>query len=309
MLPVGRPTEVFLYASPVNRFALRHPQSLGKLIAEWAVRAGKADDLKRMIAARRTNPLAELPATVLAAQLALAATDTAAAVASLKALAERLKRDASRATADLVCHVAIPALDRPQPEVAAAAMGALDSCTKAFENSVQPEPLASILLILARRQFKKGDDTGGRKRLDAYLDAMDRNTIRYSGDYPVYLRKQQFERVAAEFARAGLWTDALAALARFVDAPAYSGGDPPVEPGARESVAPPQIESGQGTIRDPAGVDDAGQGPPDGADIDFDGRSRHGARGIFTVRDGGREAAGDTDPRSYGRGHAARPRP
>jgi len=229
VLPVGRPTEVFLYASPVNRFALRHPQSLGKLLAEWAVRAGKADDLTRIVEARRANPLAELPATVLSGQLALAATDSTAAVASLQALAERLKRDASRATADLVCHVAIPALDRPQPEVAAAAMRALDASTKAFENAVQPEPLASILLLLARRQFKKGDAADGRNRLDAYLETMERNTTRYSGDYSIYVRKQQYERVAAEFARAGLWTDALAALARFVDAPAYSGGDPPVD--------------------------------------------------------------------------------
>ena len=42
------------------------------------------------------------------------------------------------------------------------------------------------------------------------------------------IRKQHLERVASEYARAGLWTDALAALGRFVDAPAYSGGDPPV---------------------------------------------------------------------------------
>jgi hypothetical protein len=229
VLPAGRPTEVFLYASPVNQFALRHPQSLGKLLVDWTVRAGKSDDLKAAVAARRANPLAELPATVLMAQLALATTDRAAATHSLEALTERLKRDSSRATADLVCHVAIPALEDGRPEVGAAAMGALDACTKAFENAVQPEPLASLLLLLARRQFQKGDAASGRKRLDAYLEANERNTIRYGGDYPLYLRKQQLQRVAAEFARAGLWTDALTNLGRFVDAPAYSGGDPPID--------------------------------------------------------------------------------
>ena len=35
--------------------------------------------------------------------------------------------------------------------------------------------------------------------------------------------------MAGEYARAGLWADALASLGRFLDAPAYSGGDPPVD--------------------------------------------------------------------------------
>ena len=105
----------------------------------------------------------------------------------------------------------------------------LDAGVKGLENSGQPEPLGSLLLMLARRQFQLGDAAGGRKRLEAYLEASEKNTLNYGGDYPLYFRKQQLERVAAEFARAGLWTDALAALGRFVDAPAYSGGDPPVD--------------------------------------------------------------------------------
>ena len=105
----------------------------------------------------------------------------------------------------------------------------LDTCVKGLETSGQPEPLGTLLLVLARRQFQLGDAPGGRKRLEAYLEAMEKNTVRYAGDYPLYLRKQQLERIAAEYARAGLWTDALASLARFVDAPAYSYGDPPVD--------------------------------------------------------------------------------
>jgi hypothetical protein len=110
-------------------------------------------------------------------------------------------------------------------------MEVLDACTKGLENTnnVQGEPLASLLVMMARRQFQLGDAAGGRKRLDAYLEVADKNTTRYAGDYPLYLRKQQLQRVAGEFVRAGLWSDALAALARYVDAPAYSGGDPPVD--------------------------------------------------------------------------------
>ena len=229
VLPAARPDEVFLYATPLNVTALRRPQSVGMLLADWAVKAGKADELKQAITARKGPATAALPLAILSAQLALAMNDPAATGEALKIIAARLKTDTSRNTAELACHVAIPALYRPQAELASAAIGILDSAVKGMETPNQPEPLASLLLILARRQFQLGDAAGGRKRLDAYLAAMEKSTIRYGGDYPLFLRKQQLQRVAAELVRAGLWSDALETLGRFVDAPAYSGGDPPVD--------------------------------------------------------------------------------
>ena len=229
VLPPGRPSEVFLYAPPPNPRALLRSRSAGSMLAAWAVRAGKADDLKRAIAERQGQTLAELPAAILSAQLAMASGDTAGTVAALKAIAARLKRDSLRTTAELACQAALPALVRSQPELANAAVEVLDGCAKGFENSYQPEPLGTLLILLARRQFQLGDAPGGRKRLDAYIEAMEKNASRYGGgDYPVLLRKQQYQRVASEYARAGLWPDALAALGRFVDTPVYSGGDPPV---------------------------------------------------------------------------------
>jgi hypothetical protein len=229
VLPAGRPTEVFLYPLAIGNQAMRRPQSAGALLTAWAIRAGKDQDLKSAIAAREKMPLAELPAKVLSAQLTLAGSDPAQTKAALQALAARVKTDASRATSDLACQAALPALDRPEPALAKAALDVLDTAVKGFETSGQPEPLGTLLLLLARRQFQLGDAAGGGKRLEAYLEAMEKNTVRYGGDYALYLRKQQLERVAAEYARAGLWTDALAALARFVDAPAYSSGDPPID--------------------------------------------------------------------------------
>ncbi len=229
VMPPGRPSEIFLYAPPPNPRALLRSRSAGSMLAAWAVRAGKADDLKRAIAERQGQPMAELPAAILTAQLALASGDTAATVAALKALTARVKRDTLRSTAEIACQAALPALERPQPELAAAALDVLDACAKGFESSYEPEPLATLLILLARRQFQLGDAPGGRKRLDAYIETMEKNASRYGGgDYPVLLRKQQYQRVASEYARAGLWPDSLAALGRFVDAPVYSGGDPPV---------------------------------------------------------------------------------
>ena len=229
VLPAARPDEVFLYATPLNVTALRQPQSASRLLAAWAVKAGKASELKQALDARKGQPMSELPVAVLNAQLALAMDDRAATVAAIKAIASRLKQDTSRNTTDLACHVAIPALDRPQAEVASAAIEVLDAVSKTLENATQAEPLASLLVILARRQFQLGDVAGGRKRLDSYLEAMERNSTRYGGDYGLFMRKRYLERVAAEFVRAGLWADGLQALARYVDAPSYSGGDPPID--------------------------------------------------------------------------------
>jgi len=228
VLPPGRPAEVFLYSTPLDQGSLRHPQSLGMMLATSAVRAGKLDDLKRALSTRQGQIMAELPATVLLAQLALAGNEPAAA-AALKSIVARLKNDSSRNTSELACLAALPALDRQEPELAKAAVEVLDACAKTLESSGQPEPLGSLLLRLARRQLQLGDAAAGRKRLEAYLEASEKSTINYGGDYPLYLRKQNLERVAAEYARAGLWTDALLALGRFVDAPTYSGGDPPVD--------------------------------------------------------------------------------
>ncbi len=130
------------------------------MLAAWAVRAGKADELKKAIDERKGQPLAELPATILTAQLALAAGDDPSAIAALKALAERLKRDTLRTTAELACHAAMPALDRPRPEVARAAIEVLDGCAKGFESDYQPEPLGTMLVLLARRQLQLGDIAG-----------------------------------------------------------------------------------------------------------------------------------------------------
>jgi tetratricopeptide (TPR) repeat protein len=225
-LPEGRPTEVFLYAEALDANTIRRPRSLGAMLASWAAHAGKSDDLLKRLEARQSQPLAEIPATVLRAQLALAGKADDAVNKELGEIAERFKRNATRATADLACHVAIPALDRP--ETAAAAQALIDTTLKTYEATNAFEPTHSLLLLIARQHLKSGDADTARKRFDLYLEAIDRNYSRYSGDYPIYQRKLALQQIVSEYARAGLADDALTLLGRFVDAPAYSGGDPPL---------------------------------------------------------------------------------
>jgi hypothetical protein len=228
VMPPGRPGEMFIYATPLDMNALRNPRSAGRILAAWAARAGKAAELRQAIDARNSE-MARLPGSILRVQLGLAAREPEFAKLALQGIAARMKNDTSRTTSELACHAAIPAVESQDRELAKLALEVLDSCSKGLEIAGQPEPVASLLLLLARRHFELRDEVGGRKRLDSYLDAMEKNTVRYSGDYSIYLRKQQLERVASEYARAGLWPDALLALGKFLDAPMYSGGDPPVD--------------------------------------------------------------------------------
>ena len=114
VMPAARPDEVFLYATPLNVSTLRRPQSVGKLLADWAVKAGKADELKQAMTARKGQATAALPLAILTAQLALASNDPAATARGDQgdrgASRRRIRR---RNTAELACHVAIPALGPP----------------------------------------------------------------------------------------------------------------------------------------------------------------------------------------------------
>ncbi len=230
VLPAARPSEIFLYAPPPNPRALLRPRSAGSMLAAWAVRAGKADDLKRAIAERQGQTHGRAPRR----DPLRPAGDGLGRYRRDRRRAQGARRPAQAghpaqpppsSPAKPPCPLSIG----PSPSWPTPALEVLDGCAKGFENSSQPEPLGTLLILLARRQFQLGDAPGGRKRLDAYIDAMEKNASRYGGgDYPVLLRKQQFQRVASEYARAGLWPDALAALGRFVDTPVYSGGDPPV---------------------------------------------------------------------------------
>ncbi|MEJ7636420.1 MAG: DUF1583 domain-containing protein [Singulisphaera sp.] len=219
-MPAGRPAELLLYAQPLNAATVQQPRSLGAMLAAWAVRSGKADDLRRKIEARRVQPMAELPCAVLSAQLEMAAGAHGPANAALQAVGERLKRNTLRTSSELACNVALPALKRA--ETRATALSVLDLCLKGFQGFERPETLPALLTVMARSQLENGDLEGGRKRLDEYLTSVDSAYQRYSGDYPVHQRRMAIQTVATEFARAGFGSDSLEALGRYMDAPVSS---------------------------------------------------------------------------------------
>ncbi|MFO0953373.1 MAG: DUF1583 domain-containing protein [Isosphaeraceae bacterium] len=232
VLPEARPTEIFPYAPALASSPGRKPLSGSAFLAAWASRAGQADDLRKALASRvKGLPQNELAAAVIEAQLALASRDDRATNAALGAIAARAKQDSLRSTTDLACHAALPALDRPA--TSGVALDLLDVVTKGFSqpnvnvNLNLNTSASNLNLMLARQHLKRGNVEAGRKRLEAYAQSALDSTSRFGGDYPIYLRKNVSVTVAGEYARAGLTDDALKTLGEYVDAPAYTGGDPP----------------------------------------------------------------------------------
>ncbi len=230
VLPEGRPGEVFLYTMPLTRGDVEKPRSVGAILARRAVEAGKVDDLRKRVEARRDQPLAAVPALVLSVQIAIATKDDPTTLKGLERLADRLKRDALQNTAELACHAAIPALDvagasgiaLPMVESAARTMGDPNG------NGNARQTLGPLLLSIARRKFKDNRPDEARLTLKSYLEKMQEDSVRYGGDYSLYYRKQTLATVAAEYARAGQVADTWEMLGQFADAPTSRdyGADP-----------------------------------------------------------------------------------
>jgi tetratricopeptide (TPR) repeat protein len=223
VLPEARSTEVFLFPQPLAT-DVHAPRSVAALLARWAVRAGKVDDLRKRVEARQNQAAAEVPAQVVLGRLGLASHDPAAVSKALEALGRRLQKDTLQTSAELACHVAVPALD--VRDAAPSAVPVIEHAQRNLGTTSNEEPLASLHRSLARYFFRAGKPEDGRKQVQAYHGVLDRTMPNYGGDYGLYVRKEHLVRVASEYAKAGQWSDTLDMLGRYVDAPAYRGGDP-----------------------------------------------------------------------------------
>ena len=256
-MPEGRPAELFVYPQSLENGSLSHPRSLGAMLADWAVPPGKVDDLRRKIEARKGQPMAEFPATILSAQLAHGRRRGRPRQRGTQGHRRTAQARHLRPTTELACHVALPALDRPETQ--AVALTVLDACVKSHEGTDPSESLKSMLLIMARRQLKRRCRGGTQAARGVPRGERAQQRRRYDGDYPLYLRKQVLRTIAAEYAHAGLLPDLLKSLGDFLDAPAaprYGGIESDGRP-ARHPRRPARQPAGQGPICDPQGVDDA----------------------------------------------------
>jgi tetratricopeptide (TPR) repeat protein len=224
VLPERRPYEVFLYPRPLNLNPNQPPQSVGSLLVKAAVKGNKVDEVKQLLEPKMKQPLDELSARVLLAQLALATRDNALAAQQIELLSKRLQQDSLQNSSELACHVAIPALS--QTELRPTAMALLERAVDHFTQNAtqgrggaQEEPLRSFRFALARLHFQNKNVEGGKKQLEEYLNYLTPAYARYGGNYGQYRRRVELMKIAAEYARAGLRTESLECLGRYADLP------------------------------------------------------------------------------------------
>ena len=224
VLPERRPFEVFLYTRPLNLSPNQPPQSVGSLLVLAAIKANKVDEVKELIEPKLKQPLGELAARVLLAQLALATRDLKLAAEEIEFLDKRLQQDTLQNSSELACHVAIPAMSLP--ELLPASMTLFERAVDHFmqnaqqgRGNVQEEPMRTYRFTLARAHFANQNPEGGKKHLEEYLNFLTPMYARYGGDYGQFRRRTETMKVAAEYARAGLQAELLDCLGRYADVP------------------------------------------------------------------------------------------
>ncbi len=220
VLPETRPAEVFLYPQMVRFTPGERPVSAARLLAEAAAQANRLDDLRQRIAARQDKPLAELSARVLLAQAALAARDQARSTELLQTLGERLQKDTVQNTAQMIAHVAWPALF--QAGLEPSALPVVERIAANLVAAGADGPGTNLLLALGRYHLEHGRQGGGsarqaeqwgRARLKRVVEIALRNEQRQARA-PL---NQNLQQAVREYSRAGLLPEALELLGMAAD--------------------------------------------------------------------------------------------
>jgi hypothetical protein len=241
VLPAARPAEVFLYTEGRGDRTLYtvvggtltpavgvvddavEDRGLGALLVDTAVQAGKADDLRARLAARAGQPLAELSAKVLLAQLAVAAKDDAGAAEQFTALGERLRKESVQATNERVVGVLLPAL--ADPKFADRVAPFVEKAAENFAAGNNPGRAIDLRMTLADHHLGRKDVAAARAQFKA-VEGLNK------GDGTATHAK-----LAAAYLKAGWAADALRELGLQADRASAAGADP----AARANRAEPTL--------------------------------------------------------------------
>lgn len=232
VLPAGRPAEVFPYPAPLLQFTFLEPaqaRSAAASLGEWAVKAGRADDLRKRVEARMTGRLAEVPARVLLAHLGRASGDPGMAADALDWLEKRLDKDGTRPTAELVCHAALPVMN--DPSAGKAARAAAGRAATALAAAPDGKMLASaVRMQLGPACLRAGDRDAGRHHLREFVRLEEESSVGVP-DYQTMMQKMKLWMATKEFADAGFWDDGWETLGQATDLPPITFMEFPEAPG------------------------------------------------------------------------------
>ncbi len=228
VLPEARSKEVFPYLASFTRSGrglngqsgTPESRSVAQFLVQAAVDAKRVDDLARVAEARRDQALAEPGVTVLLALLAIGSNDDTKAGKALDSLTSRLQKDTLQNSAELACHAAVLALDRPALTKQAEALLELAVKNLAIQNSA--EPRNSLQRLLAHHWFARKEMDKGKKILEQALSASESSlgVGRSNVEYTLSRRKGILADFTAEYVRVGQLDAALELMGRYCDIPA-----------------------------------------------------------------------------------------
>ncbi len=221
VFPPQRPGDILLYETAVGS-EWTNPRSVGRLLVEWSVRAGRTAELAQQIAARKATPNDVLAGEVLSVQLAVAQRDRAAAMRHLAAIDAVLESGQVAALTQAAAHAAGSAFDDPELTDAAAAIFAKIGQAPNFAAN---QPLS---VLLANHAIRRGDLASAQAVVERYVSKRQASYANYGNDYGLYLAQQDLAWAADVLSRAGDVATTLAALARFADAPRYRNMEPSI---------------------------------------------------------------------------------
>ena len=223
VFPAARPTEILLY--PDNAGLQKGVVSnLGIEIVRWADRAGRNDDLKAHIEARRNSPLAKVPAGVLDCEMAILKKDYAAASAALKELEKVTATAPSPAMLQLAGHAAIRAFKIEELKADAAPLmkrvlqGSIPGQASVNSDEEISVSLGPLSRELNRYLVKTNNLAGIREFYEAFATSRQQQYSRYSGDYGAYQLWNTWIQIANDAAENGAVEVAFDYLGRASDA-------------------------------------------------------------------------------------------
>ncbi len=181
VLPASRPSEIFLYALDLAEITTESPEplrprSVGLLLCEWAARAGRLDELARLIERRQASSFAEVPARVLLAQIGVRRGDPRIMGESLDWLDHRIDQDSGSITLNLVAHAVLDALARPEGKTRGVAI--LEHLIR-VAGTAQPGlgwP-AALSSEIVRERLAHDDLAAARERIGRYVNEIDRANL------------------------------------------------------------------------------------------------------------------------------------
>lgn len=231
VFPASRPGDVLVYEQPLAN-DVTNPQSVGRLLVDWSLRAGREAILREQIAARQASATDVVGGLVLLVQLSVAKHEVDSTREHLQAIAKQLETSKLGSLVNLAAHGAAVALGDAQ--LVSSSLPLLEKLAAAptlpgqrFAYGQLPTS-QSAATIVTREHVKLGNADAARTVLERLLQTRQEAHGRIIGDSGSYYQRQDLAWAANELSRGGDLALTLAALGRFADVTASRDRDVPI---------------------------------------------------------------------------------